>query len=251
MIDDHSRYVVALEAHPTEREEDMLGVLVRAIRTHGKPDVIYLDNGSTYRGEALRTACSRLAIGLLHTRPYDPAAKGKMERFWRRLREQCLDHLGDVRSLDDVNARLRAFLERFYQREPHGGLLGRSPHAVYGVDARIPNGVDESELREALTLRETRRVRRDTTLSVDGKTYELDQGHLAGHTVTVGFCWLDSPRRPWIEVDKKRFDCHLVDPLANAKRQRPPRREESTEPKSPVTFDPSVALLSDIEANPS
>jgi len=31
LIDDASRYIVALEAHPTEREDDMLGLLVRAI----------------------------------------------------------------------------------------------------------------------------------------------------------------------------------------------------------------------------
>lgn len=51
MLDDASRYVVALEAHATEREVDMIGVLVGALRRHGPPEVIYLDNGSTYRGD--------------------------------------------------------------------------------------------------------------------------------------------------------------------------------------------------------
>jgi transposase InsO family protein len=243
LIDDYSRYIVALEAHATEREDDMLGVLVRAVRIHGKPDTIYLDNGSTYRGDTLRTACSRLGISLLHTRPYDPSAKGKMERFWRRLREQCIDHLGNVRSLDDVNARLRAFLERFYLHAPHAGLLGRSPAALYEVQGRMPVRVEDDALRQALTIREVRRIRRDTTLSVDGKTYEIDQGYLAGRTVTVGFCWLDSPRRPWIEVDGRNFPCHPVDPEKNARRPRPPRRELPTEPRTPVVFDPSVALI--------
>jgi len=215
---------------------------VRAIRVHGKPDTLYLDNGATYRGDTLRTACSRLGIALLHTRPYDPAAKGKMERFWRRLREQCLDHLGQVRSLDDVNARLRAFLERFYLREPHAGLLGRSPAAVYDVAERMPVRLEEDALRHALTVRESRRIRRDTTLSVDGETYEIDQGYLAGRTITVGYCWLDSPRRPWIEVDGQRFDCHRVDPERNAHRERPPRRQGPAEPTTPVAFDPSIAF---------
>jgi transposase InsO family protein len=242
LLDDYSRYLVALEAHATEREDDMLGLLVRAIRIHGKPDTLYLDNGSTYRGDTLRTACSRLGIALLHTRPYDPAAKGKMERFWRRLREQCLDHLGEVRSLDDVNARLRAFLDRFYLHAPHAGLLGRCPAAVYDVAERMPCRPTEDALRDALTVRESRRIRRDTTLSVDGETYEIDQGYLAGRTVTVGFCWLDSPRRPWIEVDGQRLACHPVDPERNAHRARPPRREPAAAPAAPVVFDPSVAL---------
>jgi len=48
---------------------------------------------STRRGEALQTGCTRLGISLLHAQPYDPQARGKMERFWRTLREGCLDFL--------------------------------------------------------------------------------------------------------------------------------------------------------------
>jgi hypothetical protein len=35
-------------------------------------------------------------------------------------------------------------------------------------------------MREALTVRERRRVRRDTTVSIGGTDWELDQGFLAG-----------------------------------------------------------------------
>ncbi len=31
----------------------LLAILLRALRTHGAPDTLYLDNGSTCRGEAL------------------------------------------------------------------------------------------------------------------------------------------------------------------------------------------------------
>jgi hypothetical protein len=50
----------------------MLGFFVRAIRRQGPPDALYLDNGSTYRGEHLSTACARMGISLMHARPYDP-----------------------------------------------------------------------------------------------------------------------------------------------------------------------------------
>ena len=112
LLDDASRFVVALEAHHTEREDDMLGLFLGVLRRNGRPDALYLDNGSTYRGEALRIACERLDITLLHARPYDAPARGKMERFWRTLREGCLDHLGTMTSLHDVQARLLAFPRR-------------------------------------------------------------------------------------------------------------------------------------------
>ncbi len=94
MLDDASRYVVALEAMHQEREVDMLGLFVRAIRKHGPPDAIYLDNGATYRGHTLALACARMGTTLLHAKPYDAPAHGKMERFWRTLRERCLDFAG-------------------------------------------------------------------------------------------------------------------------------------------------------------
>ncbi len=97
LMDDASRFVVALEAHHKEREVDMLGLLVRALRRHGKPDALYLDNGSTYRCDTLATACARLDMTLLHAKPYSPERRGKMERFWRTLREGCLDFIGTSR----------------------------------------------------------------------------------------------------------------------------------------------------------
>lgn len=81
ILDDASRYIVALEAQHTERELDMLRLMVRALRQHGAPDALYLDNGSTYRGDTLRVACGRPGISLLHAKPYDPEARGKMSAF--------------------------------------------------------------------------------------------------------------------------------------------------------------------------
>ena len=57
---------------------------------------------------SLQLVCSRLGITLLHAKPYDAPARGKMERFWRRMREQALSHIGSVASLADVEDKLRA-----------------------------------------------------------------------------------------------------------------------------------------------
>lgn len=86
--------VVAIQACATERESEMLALMVKAIRGYGCPETLYLDNGPTYVGETLGTACARLGIALVHAKPYDPQARGKMERFWRTLREQCVSVMG-------------------------------------------------------------------------------------------------------------------------------------------------------------
>lgn len=246
ILDDASRYVLALEALPSEREVDMLHLMVRALRKHGGPDVLYLDNGSTYSGNILRLGCERLAITLLHAAPYDPEARGKMERFWRTLREQCLAFMGGLGSLHDINVRLWAWLDQHYHRAPHAGLLGRTPAAVWtAAEGQRPDDhLDDDRIRDALTVRERRRVRRDTTLSVAGHTFQLDQGFLAGRVVTIAYCVLDEPPAPVVEEGETRYDLHPVDPVANAHRRRPPRHPTTpSTPAAPTGFNPPQTLL--------
>jgi len=244
LLDDASRFVVALEAHHSEREVDMLGLLVAALRRHGVPDALYLDNGSTYSGDALRVGCERLGITLLHARPYDPEARGKMERFWRTLRAACLDHIGALTSLHDVQVRLGAFLDQHYHHAPHAGLMGQTPAAEWDPSERErrADSLDEDALRRALTVRIRRRVRKDTTISVGGVDYQLDQGFLASRVVTVGYALVGDPS-PWVEHDGQRFIARPVDPVANARAPRTRLAEPRDPSRPPVPFDPPGALL--------
>lgn len=239
LLDDASRFVVALRVESDEREETMLSLLAQALMAHGKPDALYLDNGSTYRGDLLRLVCSRLGITLLHARPYDAAARGKMERFWRRLREEALSHIGQVASLADIEAKLRTWLVRFYQDAPHAGILGRAPSTRFAEGSKVL--VTQDELRAALTARASRRVRRDSTLTVGGIVYEVPLGYLAGHVVTVATSLFDS-KEPVLEHEGRRYPLRVVDPVSNGKTRRPPRRPPPEAPREPVDFDPGRTL---------
>lgn len=241
ILDDASRYIVAIRAVSTEREADMLELFAHSLRRFPRPDALYLDNGSTYRGDILRLFCERLGVTLLHAAPYDPQARGKMERFWRTLREGCLDHLGALGSLHDVNVRLYAFLDEHYHKAPHSGLLGRAPGPVWSAgDGQSQERVaSEADLRAALTLTERRRVSRDNVVSIDGALWQTAQGFLAGRVVTIGRCLLDSSEPPWIEHDGKRLPLEPVDPQRNAKTRRQP---SSAPPTPTVHFDPPGAL---------
>jgi len=241
MLDDASRDNIALEARKTEKEEDMLVILVDAIRRHGIPNAMYFDNGSTYRGDILQTVCARLGITLLHAKPYDPQARGKMERFWRTLREGCLNFMTGVASLEDLNARLKAFVEKRYRVSPHGGLLGKTPASVYATrDAKV---IDESTLRNALTIRNRRRVSNDSVLSFDGTSWELDQSYLAGQTVMVAHCFATPGEPPWVEHEGKRYVLRPLDAVKNSARKRAQRAEaKEDKPMRVVEFDPVKAL---------
>ncbi len=239
LLDDASRHVVALRVTDNEREETMLSLLAQAVMEHGKSDALYLDNGATYRGSVLQLVCARLGITLLHAKPYDAAARGKMERFWRRMREEALDHLGHVASLADIEARLRTWLVRFYQGSPHAGLLGRAPATVFAEGDKVLVG--KEQLKSALTVRTRRRVRRDSTLSLGGTLYEVPFGYLAGQVVTVATCFFESTT-PVLELDGKTAPLRLVNPTANARTRRPAKRPAPDRAKGPVDFNPGRTL---------
>jgi putative transposase len=247
-LDDAARYVVAIEAFWTEREEDMLTLFIVAVRVHGLCDALYLDNGSTYRGEVLITVCHRLGIVLLHAKPYDPQARGKMERFWRTLREQLLVFCtAEEMTLEELNRRLRAFVER-YHTTPHAGLMGKTPASVYRSHQRTDD-LDEGKLQEALTVRETRRVSPDNLVRIDGKAWELDQSFLAGKRVTIVRRWLTPDVPPAVELEGKLLPLHPVDPVHNAKRPRPAPVPAPAKPaRKRVTFHPVRALLEGAKA---
>ncbi|MCB9609908.1 MAG: transposase [Polyangiaceae bacterium] len=242
ILDDASRFIIGLRVFRREREVDMLALFVEALRTHGRCKTLYLDNGSTFRGDILRVACGRLGIRLVHAQPYDPQARGKMERFWKTLRQGCLDHVGGCGSLHDVQARLLAFLEQVYLPQPHGALFGKCPaEAYYAEGQREHAEVEEDELRDALTVRQTRRVARDGTVQVGGVDWEVDAGYLAGSKVTVGRTLLEPREPPWIEHEGQRHGLRLVDPVANA--ETPRKRTRRARGVDVIPFDPAGALL--------
>ena len=236
MLDDASRFVPKLAARSSEREVDMLELLVDVVRVYGKPDALYLDNGSTYSGEVLATACARLGITLLHAKPYDPRARGKMERFWRTLREGCLDYIDPRASLHDVQLKLLAFLDRHYHHNAHASLMGRTPAKVWAEREREVIG--EDELEHALTVRAERKIRGDGTVSIGGQDWELVDGWLAGTQLTIARSFVDLHRAPWVEHEGRRLQLRLVDPVANSTRRRTPSKRKHTGIDA-VDFDPN------------
>lgn len=246
LLDDHSRYIVRLEVRPTEQELEMLELLANAVREHGTPDTLYLDNGSTYRGDVLALVCERLGIHLLHPRARDPQARGKGERLFRTMREQCVDHIHGASTLHDVCVRLLAWREQ-YHRTPHASLMGRTPEQVWlegtqSHDHQLREPVSEQQLRQAYVVHSTRRVRKDSTLDIDGQLYEVDAAWLAGKTATLVRSYL-APAEPYLLFEDRRLSLHLADPLTNGRRGRrkAPKKREVTSPS--VHFRPADAAL--------
>lgn len=115
-------------------------------------------------------------------------AKGKLERYHKTLRAALLTEIDErhISSLDDLNARLWAWLEQVYHRSEHAGLGGMTPLARYQRDlARIRSlGPKAAQLDALFHHRIQRFVRKDGTVSYLGQRFEVPY-ELAGKTVQL------------------------------------------------------------------
>jgi len=240
ILDDHSRYVVALEAREHEQETDALSVLCGALLRYPACDAVYTDNGSCYRGDVLARALDRLHIRLVHSRPHEPQGRGKVERWFRTLRQRCTDHLKGPTTLAELNAALLAFLDADYHRRPHAALLGETPYRrfVKGLRA-LPAPRTAAELARALEIVRKPIVRKDATVHVEGRMYEVVGRHLAGKRITVR---LDPFTLAVVGASFEGRDLALspCDPVANGAR---PRGGVVPEPQPGLPFDPIATLL--------
>jgi putative transposase len=151
------------------------------------PQALYVDNGQVYAATQFGAACATLGIRRIHTAPYSPESKGKQERFFETLRAQFLPEVeaSHITTLLELNASLGAWLERIYHQHAHSET-GETPLARYTAGLDQVRTADPETLRRAFLWRESRKVRRDATLALQGNRYQVDP-HLAGRTVELRF----------------------------------------------------------------
>jgi len=86
LLDDATRIVPFAAFALAENTQAFLPILEQGLRRRGIPQRLYVDNGALYRSHHLSLVCAKLGITLIHARPYQPAGKGKQERWFRTVR---------------------------------------------------------------------------------------------------------------------------------------------------------------------
>src|SRR5262249_13106824 len=123
-LDDRSRAVMAARFGFSEDTVRLAAALRPALSSRGIPESIYVDNGSAFVDSWLLRACASLGIKLVHSTPGRPQGRGKIERFFRTVREQCLVELSTpdrqpIGDLAALNRLFTAWVETEYHQRPH------------------------------------------------------------------------------------------------------------------------------------
>ena len=217
VLDDASRLIPHAEFYPDQGLDAFLDCLRQAVAARGVPIRLYVDNAKVFRSSQLKRIAASIGILIIHTAPYQPQGRGKIERFFRSAREQLLANLDPQRtlSLEELNQRLWAWIEQVYHRSQHSGL-GTTPLLRWQQDIeqvrQLPPATD---LRRLFFYRVNRFVRRDSTLLLRGRFYEAPPA-LARETIEVRFDPLDLSQLEIYFQGKPQGIARLVDAVVNA-----------------------------------
>ena len=171
-IDDASRVLCHGEFFLDENADSMIRALRSAFYKRGLPEQLFVDNGSIYCCQEITLICARVGCILRHTAVRDAAAKGKIERFFRRVRDQFLIRNLDLSSIETLNRQFTDWVEQDYNATVHS-TLGMKPIDRFGVDlSRIRFLSPSQDTDELFYAEATRTVKKDNTFSFQGKRYE-------------------------------------------------------------------------------
>ncbi|MDQ3293882.1 MAG: DDE-type integrase/transposase/recombinase [Actinomycetota bacterium] len=185
-IDDHSRAITGYRWGHSEDTVRLEAALRHGLGSRGVPRSVYVDNGSAFVAAPLLRACAVLGIRLVHSRPGRPEGRGKIERFFRTVRDQFLIEVDahPVADLIEMNRLFAAWVETAYHRRVHSETKATPlERFVAGGPFRIPT---PDELHEAFLWSEQRTVTKTATVSLHANTFEVDAA-LVGRRVECVF----------------------------------------------------------------
>ena len=217
IIDDATRYVVAARFDWHETVHVLMHEMMTAVSRFGLCQRFYTDNGPSYSSAHLKQVCARLGIHLVHTPPYRPQGRGKVERFFLNVRQQFLsDH--NAASLERLNEHLAQYLAEYHQRIHRS--LGQSPLqkrlSSENVCRKLPEVTD---IQSLFAAERKCRVYNDGTIQLNTRRLEVP-GCLPGSRVPVRYLPWDPD---WVYYGEKLQPARPLDPNQNARRFNHPK----------------------------
>ena len=151
-----------------------------AILTYGLPQKFYSDNAKVFTSQTIHRPCAKLGIAFIHSRPYDPSSRGKIERFFRTVQQIFIPQINnDTVTLDGLKTDFKKWLHDEYHKKLHHGI-DEPPMERYLKDLELvtPKHVDKDALDLIFYRTIKRVVKLDSTVSIDNKLYEVPSKYI-------------------------------------------------------------------------
>ncbi len=225
-LDDASRVCCHGQFFPAENVDTLIESFRAAFYKRGVPHALYVDNGSIYSSKEILQICALVGCLLHHTPVRDGAAKGKIERFFRTVRDQFLARDLDLSSLEALNRQFTQWVEEQYNAQVHS-VVGMSPLDRYALDRKWVRFLPPNEANDELFfVEEERHVRADNTFAFKSLRWEAPR-HLPDRAIHIRFQRSQPISRVVVYYKGERMgQARLLDAVAN---DRKPLNQPATE----------------------
>ncbi len=164
-VDDASRVCCHGEFFLAENTDTLIQALRSALYKRGVLVAKYADTTDIYTSKEITQICLRIGCMLLHTPVRDGASKGKVERFFRTVRQSFLVRSLDLSSIGALNRAFTTWVEEDYNGRQHS-VLGMRPIDRFGLDLSRARFLPPNEANDELFfVEEDRKVLADNTFS--------------------------------------------------------------------------------------
>ncbi len=168
--------------HDYEGTLPAMDVFKRYVEKYGLPIGAYVDCHTTYKSskkltewdevEGVKTlsqferALEELGVEVIHAQ--SPQAKGRIERLFGVFQDRLVKEmrLRGITTKDQANEFLEEYLPRYNER------FGVCPANEADVHVPLPSHID---LNRYLCIKRARTVRKDNTIALDGRLYQLEE----------------------------------------------------------------------------
>jgi len=221
-IDDATRRILYARFGFSEKSILFEEGINHILKAHGKIGRLYVDNGSTFVSEQTKRILETLGIYLIHSKPYRPQGRGKIERFFRTVRQSFLRLLDEeeIKSLEHLNMLFSTWIETEYHREIHSSL-GVTPLDAWLSKCNMIKRIDPTLDFDFVFLHmKSRKVYKDSIVSVEATAFEVPPV-LIGKMVSVFYNPNPPVTRILVKCDGKNYgEAKPVDLYANTKVKR-------------------------------
>lgn len=184
IIDDHSRFSIALNAYDNEQGRVVKEGLIGAFRRYGMPLRINVDNGAPWgsAGQGNYTTLSiwlmRVGVKVSFSRMFHPQTNGKDERFHRTLKLEVLQGRY-FKTLNETQIVFDEWRHIYNTKRPHESLQMDVPMSRYTPSKRIyPEILPEIEYDKSDNIR---KVRHKGYISFRHRDHYVGKGFIGEH----------------------------------------------------------------------
>lgn len=199
-LDDHSRFITAALFSKHDDVLSNMEVSWMTTSRYGTPFAYYTDNNPIYNPLNKKPKCGmyqfyrmrskeeretlsqwkravkELGIECIHSTPYQPQGKGKIERLFRFMQDRLVNELilSKVSTIDEANKILQRWVTWYNTCHVHS-VTKEVPAARINNNSAFSKLPKKIDLENIFCIKHTRQVKADNTISFEGKTYQIER----------------------------------------------------------------------------